>query len=50
MAKKSRYISYYKVVSGKEKAKSTKPSILKRLRELNGQEFAMNIPIEQVNG
>jgi len=50
MARKSRYASYYKAVAGKKKAKSTKSSILKRLKELKGQEFVMNVPVEQVNG
>lgn len=38
MARKSRYASYYKAVAGREKTKSTKSSILRRLRELKGHQ------------
>lgn len=52
MARKSRYESYYKAVidSGKRKDKSTKSSILGRLKELKGQEFIVNVPVEEANG
>ena len=50
MARKSRYASYYKAIAGREKTKSTQSSILRRLRELKGQEFVMNVPVEQANG
>lgn len=46
MARKSRYASYYKAVAGRGKTKSTKSSILRRLREMKGQEFVMNVPVE----
>ncbi|CRZ35100.1 hypothetical protein DFR55_12930 [Herbinix hemicellulosilytica] len=48
MARKSRYASYYMgaLASKNKKAKSTKSSILGRLKELKGQEFVVNVPIE----
>ena len=46
MARKSRYASYYKAVTGRGKTKSTKSSILGRLKELKEQEFVVNVPIE----
>jgi hypothetical protein len=46
MARISRYPSYYKAVAGRGKTKSTKSSILRSLRELKGQEFVMNVPVE----
>lgn len=52
MARKSRYASYYKaaMTSKKKKVKSTKSSILGRLKELKGQEFVVNVPIEGNDG
>ena len=49
MARKSRYASYYKgaLAVKNKKAKSTKSSILGRLKELKGQEFVVNVPIEE---
>ncbi len=51
MARKSRYASYYKVAmtSKKKTVKSTKSSILGRLKELKEQEFIMNVPVEDVD-
>lgn len=48
MARKSRYASYYKgaITSKNKKTKSTKSSILGRLKELKGQEFIVSVPIE----
>ena len=48
MARKSRYASYYKeaLAVKNKKAKSTKSSILGRLKELKEQEFVVNVPIE----
>lgn len=51
MARKSRYASYYKaaMTSKKKKVKSTKSSILGRLKELKEQEFIMNVPVEDAD-
>ena len=48
MARKSRYVSYYKAAndSKRHKGRSTKSSILGRLKELKGHEFVVNVPIE----
>ena len=45
MARKSRYVSYYKAAndSKRHKGRSTKSSILGRLKELKGQEFVTNL-------
>ena len=50
MARKSRYANYYKgaLAVKNKKAKSTKSSILGRLKELKGQEFVVNVPIEEM--
>ena len=49
MARKSRYASYYKgaLTVKNKKAKSTKSSILGRLKGLKEQEFVVNVPIEE---
>ncbi len=51
MARKSRYASYYRaaMASKNRELKSTKSSILGRLKELKGQEFIMNVPVESTN-
>ena len=51
MARKSRYASYYKgaLAVKNKKTKSTKSSILGRLKELKEQEFIMNVPVEDVD-
>ena len=51
MARKSRYVSYYKAAndSKRHKGRSTKSSILGRLKELKGQEFVMSVPVEATN-
>ena len=46
MARKSRYASYYKEALA-VKNKKAKSSILDRLKELKGQEFVVNVPIEE---
>ena len=52
MARKSRYVSYYKAAndSKRHKGRSTKSSILGRLKELKGREFSVNVPIAENDG
>lgn len=46
MARKSRYVYYYKAALGQKKpVRSTKSSLLGRLKELKNQEFVMNVPV-----
>lgn len=46
MARKSRYLGYYKgVMEMKKKVVSTPKSILGRLKSLKDQEFVMQVPV-----
>lgn len=46
MARKSRYLGYYKsVMELRKKAVSTPKSILGRLKSLKGQEFVMQVSV-----
>lgn len=49
MARKSRYVSYYKGALKVSKKKSTPKSIRTRLQELKNQEFVMSIPVGDDN-
>ena len=51
MAKKSRYKSYYEAVLGQKQktVRSTKASVLDRLKELKNQELVMHVPIGEGN-
>ena len=51
MARKSRYVDYYKAALGKKNPKrSTKSSLLGKLKELKNQEFVMNVPVGEKDG
>ena len=52
MSRKSRYADYYRgaLALGKTKRRSNQKSILGRLKELKGQEFVVNVPIEGNDG
>lgn len=52
MAKKSRYMQYAKGLQKnmRMKEKSTSKSVLKKLKDLKGQEFKLTIPIGGADG
>lgn len=52
MSKRARYEAYYKraIAPKEEKKRSTKKSLIRRLKELKGQEFVMNVPIGGADG
>ena len=50
MARKSRYVSYYKgAIKVTKQKKSTPKSIRERLQELKKQEFVMSVPVGDDN-
>lgn len=49
MARKSRYVSYYKGALKVTKKKSTPKSIRARLQEMMNQEFVMRVPVGDDN-